>query len=78
MFIVEGVAGVWFYHLSDTGKSGHPALCGEQDVMSTSLPITSWGYRGHLKERYCTTCQTLREKRIASSEGSNECPTSIK
>jgi hypothetical protein len=35
MKIVEGIASVWHYHLSETGKNGKPALCGNKNVMQT-------------------------------------------
>ena len=59
MKVVEGVEGVWFYHLSESGLSGQPALCGEKHVMSTSIPLTYWGTKGHLHERYCLGCGIL-------------------
>lgn len=55
--IVEGVESVWFYHLSDTGKNGQPALCGNKRVMSTHMPLSAWGTRGHLNEKYCPECE---------------------
>jgi hypothetical protein len=57
--IVEGVAGIWHYHLSVTGESFKPALCGKVEVMSTSLPITSWGTKGHCHETYCAECEKM-------------------
>ena len=55
--IVEGAASVWHYHLSETGKSGDPALCGEKKVMATSIPLSSWGQVSHLHESYCKDCE---------------------
>ena len=55
--VVEGVAGIWHYHLSETGETYRPALCGDIKVMCTSLPVTSWGTRGHLCETYCRECE---------------------
>jgi hypothetical protein len=41
--IVEGVAGVYHYHLSVTGENYQEAICGKREVMKTSLPLKSWG-----------------------------------
>lgn len=62
--VVEGISGTWFYHLSKDGKTGHPALCGNKQVMSTSFPVRHWGFVGHLKERYCPDCE-----KVALAEG---------
>jgi hypothetical protein len=56
--LVEGIAGTWHYHLSDKTKKTK-ALCGAE-VMSTAIPETVWGYRNHLKERYCRKCAEIR------------------
>jgi hypothetical protein len=61
--IVEGIAGVYHYHLSETGKNGEPALCGNKRVMLTSLPLASWGKVGHLREKYCKECRDLQLRR---------------
>jgi len=61
--IVEGIAGYYFYHLSESGENGKPALCGNKEVMSTGLPLSSWGYVGHLKERYCSLCRARHWRR---------------
>lgn len=61
--ITEGMHGTHHYHLSrvrpaTAGKRAlaEPvALCGAR-VMATELPLTTWGYRGHLEERYCASC----------------------
>ncbi len=55
--ITEGIGGTWFYHLSYEGKTTR-SLCGEQ-VMQTSCPLDSWGYVGHLNERYCDKCKKI-------------------
>ena len=64
MHIVEGAAGVWYYHLSESGKSGSPALCGNTQVMSTDIPISYWGIRGHLNEGYCKDCEKIFKVKI--------------
>jgi ferredoxin len=57
LHIVEGVAGMWHYHLSETGQNWQPTLCGNNRVMRTSLPLSKWGTVGHLKETYCKECE---------------------
>ena len=57
LYVVEGVAGMWHYHLSETGCSGQLALCGNRRVMCTELRLSSWGSCGHLNERYCRQCE---------------------
>lgn len=59
MKIVEGVAGVWHYHFSESGLNGKPALCGEKNVMQTEVPLTTWGGKGHLNETYCKECENI-------------------
>jgi hypothetical protein len=68
LFIVEHVSGVWYYHLSETGKSGQPALCGNTQVMSTEIPISSWGSKGHLNEKYCKECENVLQKKLGVAE----------
>lgn len=55
--IAEGVAGTWFYHLAYEGE--YKSLCGK-DVMHTEIPMNTWGFRGHLNERYCHDCEEMR------------------
>lgn len=57
--VVEGIEGIWHYHLSKTGMNGHPALCGKKNVMSTELPMASWGQKSHLSETYCQECEKI-------------------
>jgi hypothetical protein len=57
--IVEGVAGIWHYHLSEYGTTGQPALCGKKDVMHTEIPLSVWGIKSHLHETYCEECEQL-------------------
>lgn len=56
--LVEGIHGTWHYHLSDDGKT---ALCGAW-VMPTGVPEDTWGYVGHLNERYCKECERIRNE----------------
>lgn len=63
-YVVEGVAGVYFYHLSETGGSYRPAFCGEHRVMTTQIPVTAWGVRSsHLHEKYCAECTRIATER---------------
>lgn len=62
LYIVEGVESMCYYHLSETGKSGQPALCGNKRVMNTGKPLSSWGKRGHLNEKYCKECEAAGKK----------------
>jgi len=57
LLVVEGVEGVFYYHLRVPGNRG--ALCGESRVMQTSIPVDAWGYKSHLHERYCPKCSQL-------------------
>lgn len=54
--VTEGIHGTWFYHLTNDKDS--ESLCGER-TMHSGMPLSSWGYRGHLNERYCLDCETL-------------------
>ncbi len=53
----EGIAGHWYYHLStDDGKA---ALCGAA-TMASNAPEDTWGFVGHLHERYCSKCAEIQ------------------
>lgn len=56
--ISESIHGNFFYHIAVDGK----ALCGEKITMSTSIPFSYWGKKGHLNERYCKKCEKEHEK----------------
>ena len=56
--ITEGVEGYWNYHWSR--KESHwVALCGAR-TMTTCMPPDAWGQTGHLNEKYCDTCEQLK------------------
>lgn len=56
--IVEGVAGVWHYHLAPKGISA-TALCGAL-TMATEAPLSSWGFKpGHIPHSYCSECERM-------------------
>lgn len=54
LHVTEGIGGVWFYHLS-LASTNATALCGAR-TMNTSIPLASWGVRGHLNEGWCAKC----------------------
>lgn len=54
LHVTEGVGGRWHYHLSPPGVNG-TGLCGAK-TMYTSVPLSSWGMKGHLNETYCSRC----------------------
>lgn len=61
--VVEGVAGIYSYHLRDSSASHHEgrsAACGAH-VMSTKVPLTAWGIKGHMPSRWCATCAARAE-----------------
>ena len=61
--IVEGVESVWHYHLSETGKTYEPSICGRKEVMHTEIPLINWGSKGgNVPSSYCTVCDKLYQK----------------
>lgn len=59
--VVESITGQWFYHLSPNRRG--PALCGYANTMVTHCTLDSWGFRGHLREKYCEKCEKLARKK---------------
>jgi len=58
--IVEGVESVWHYHLSETGKTAQPALCGNTRVMQTEIPLSNWGKKSsHIPDSFCKECNAI-------------------
>src|SRR3990167_551705 len=56
--VTEGVESTWHYHLSEPRDGRETwALCGAR-VMNTTIPISAWGTVGHLRERWCSFCET--------------------
>lgn len=53
--IVESIHGNFFYHLSEDGKN--PICDSKIMVMQTRLPLSSWGIKTHLHEKYCKKCE---------------------
>lgn len=52
--VAEGIHGTFYYHLRR--PDDHFGLCGDR-VMHTSIPVSAWGSRTHLKERWCSRCE---------------------
>jgi len=52
--IWEGVESTYNYHISDGGRTD--TLCGNTHVMTTGLPLSTWGMKTHIGERYCSKC----------------------
>lgn len=52
LVIRESIHGSFFYHVAE----GNIPLCGNKSTMYTKIPITCWGLRTHLNERYCPEC----------------------
>jgi len=60
--IVEGISSQWHYHLSMGGRE--EVLCGEREVMQTSLPLNSWGFKSeHIGETYCKECERIAKEK---------------
>jgi hypothetical protein len=62
--VVEGIHGLWRYHLAPAERQAQ-ALCGAK-TMVTSIPLSAWGHRSdHLYESYCEKCARSPEGRAA-------------
>ncbi len=56
--IAESVTGTFYYHLSEPDK--FRSACEDQaQVMHTRIPLSTWGHKGHLRERWCEKCAKL-------------------
>ena len=57
--IVEGISGVWHYHLARADQRPEYALCGAT-TMPTTIPLEGWGrHSPHIRSSYCKTCAEL-------------------
>jgi hypothetical protein len=63
--ITEGVRSTWYYHLSEAGTN-ITSLCGKQ-TMHTAIPLSAWGVRGHLNERWCPQCAQMGAAALAAA-----------
>lgn len=62
--IVEGIAGMWHYHLAHVDSPPHKSLCGKQ-TMSTMAQLSSWGFMSkHIPTSYCVRCEQLAKGAI--------------
>ena len=60
--VVEGVEGMFRYHLAPQDEM--KAVCDPNTrVMHTSIPLHTWGFRGHLNEKYCAQCEAEANRR---------------
>lgn len=54
--VVEGISGVWHFHLAKAGASPTQGLCGAR-TMGTGMRVEDWGARpGHMRHSYCAEC----------------------
>lgn len=55
--VVESIAGTYSYHLRVPSQT--VTLCGRKrhQFITTEVPLRAWGFRGHLRERYCSECE---------------------
>jgi hypothetical protein len=61
--VVEGIAGVYSYHLRDASQRGAealPAAC-DAKVMATGFNLSAWGLKSHIPSRWCRTCAARAE-----------------
>jgi hypothetical protein len=57
--IVEGIAGMWHYHLAEKDSNGTKSLCGKW-TMPTHSSLDSWGFMPtHMPTNYCQKCEEL-------------------
>jgi len=53
--VLEGIHGTWHYHLGPKELRVPTSLCGDV-VMTTSMPVSAWGTKTHINERWCSRC----------------------
>jgi hypothetical protein len=57
--IVEGVLGIWHYHLAHQNGDPYTALCGAR-TMKSNAPLNSWGFKpDHFRTSYCAKCEKI-------------------
>lgn len=62
--ITEEAPGFWHYHISYKETFTKP-LCGkDMTTMWTNLLMNTWGFEGHLREKYCPDCKEIYDKMI--------------
>lgn len=62
--IRESIHGNFFYHIAEDGIP----LCGNANSMITKIPLSCWGMRTDLHEKYCPECDKIFKERISSEE----------
>ena len=61
LVVTEGIAGVWFYHLSHW-KTYTTSLCG-RDTMMSPVNLKNWGKSGsNTPDKWCKECEKLAGK----------------
>jgi len=66
--MVEEAMGYWYYHIAYKDLFTHP-ICGEDvTTMQTSIPMSTWGFVDHLKERYCDACKKKYDEEMARTD----------
>ena len=64
--VAEGIYGTWYYHLRK--PLTYVGLCGDR-VMHTSIPVSAWGMRTHINERWCSRCEKAAREFECSGDG---------
>lgn len=54
LVVKEGVEGTYHYHLAQPHR--YVSLCGRR-VMHTGIPVSAWGTKTHLNEKWCPDCK---------------------
>jgi hypothetical protein len=57
--VAEGINGTFYYHLQHFNS--HFGLCGDR-VMHTSIPLSAWGSKTHINERWCSRCESIAKE----------------
>ena len=61
--ITEEAPGYFNYHISYKISFIEP-ICGKPVItMHTEIPMNTWGFVGHLNERYCEQCKELYDEK---------------
>ena len=60
LVVDENISSTWFYHLRMTDEVS--ALCGVQ-TLRDEKPLSDWGHKSHIKERYCKKCEDIAIER---------------
>jgi len=55
LVVKEGVESTYHYHLAP--EHLWVSLCGRR-VMQTGIPVSAWGSKSHLREKWCEDCRS--------------------